>query len=104
MYLEVGQPSKHSVGVISHGTPTLHGFLTGTSSLCCAVQERRLKDLIKKHSEFISYPISLWTEKTVEKVRRRAVLRCAVLCSAMLCCAVRCYGPGMCWAAELRRQ
>jgi molecular chaperone HtpG len=31
------------------------------------LQERRLKDLIKKHSEFISYPISLWTEKTVEK-------------------------------------
>lgn len=22
---------------------------------------------MKKHSEFISYPISLWTEKTVEK-------------------------------------
>jgi molecular chaperone HtpG len=33
------------------------------------LQERRLKDLVKKHSEFISYPISLWTEKTVEKVR-----------------------------------
>ncbi|RVW80392.1 putative heat shock protein HSP 90-beta-3 [Vitis vinifera] len=25
------------------------------------------KDLIKKHSEFISYPISLWIEKTTEK-------------------------------------
>ena len=25
------------------------------------------QDLIKKHSEFISYPISLWTEKTTEK-------------------------------------
>ncbi|KAF2920340.1 hypothetical protein DAI22_08g201900 [Oryza sativa Japonica Group] len=31
------------------------------------LEERRLKDLIKKHSEFISYPISLWTEKTTEK-------------------------------------
>ena len=31
------------------------------------LQERRLKDLVKKHSEFISYPISLWTEKTTEK-------------------------------------
>merc|ERR1711975_104347 len=29
--------------------------------------ERRLKDLVKKHSEFINYPISLWTEKTVDK-------------------------------------
>ncbi|KAL3159093.1 heat shock protein 90-associated [Trebouxia sp. C0010 RCD-2024] len=31
------------------------------------IEERRLKDLVKKHSEFISYPISLWTEKTTEK-------------------------------------
>lgn len=31
------------------------------------LEERRLKDLVKKHSEFISYPISLWTEKTTEK-------------------------------------
>ncbi|KAH0937607.1 hypothetical protein HID58_005068 [Brassica napus] len=28
------------------------------------LEERRLKDLVKKHSEFISYPISLWVEKT----------------------------------------
>lgn len=26
-----------------------------------------MKDLVKKHSEFISYPIYLWTEKTTEK-------------------------------------
>ncbi|CAK8542488.1 unnamed protein product [Lathyrus sativus] len=31
------------------------------------LEERRIKDLVKKHSEFISYPISLWTEKTIEK-------------------------------------
>ncbi|KDD75584.1 heat shock protein 90 Hsp90 [Helicosporidium sp. ATCC 50920] len=31
------------------------------------LEERRVKDLVKKHSEFISYPISQWTEKTVEK-------------------------------------
>merc|ERR1712124_179142 len=31
------------------------------------VDGRRLKDLVKKHSEFINYPISLWTEKTVDK-------------------------------------
>ncbi|KAK2366855.1 heat shock cognate protein [Trifolium repens] len=31
------------------------------------LEERRIKDLVKKHSEFISYPINLWTEKTTEK-------------------------------------
>lgn len=31
------------------------------------LEERTLKDLIKKHSEFISFPISLWIEKTTEK-------------------------------------
>jgi len=31
------------------------------------LEERRLKDLVKKHSQFIQYPISLWTEKTTEK-------------------------------------
>merc|ERR1719272_118721 len=31
------------------------------------LEERRLKDLVKKLSEFINYPISLWTEKTVDK-------------------------------------
>lgn len=43
--------------------------------LLCCVQEdqleyleaRRLKELVKKHSEFISYPISLQVEKTVDK-------------------------------------
>ena len=31
------------------------------------LEERRIKDLVKKHSEFINYPISLWIEKTTEK-------------------------------------
>merc|ERR1712188_166792 len=31
------------------------------------LEERRLKDLVKKHSEFINYPISLWIEKTTAK-------------------------------------
>merc|ERR1739848_863199 len=29
--------------------------------------ERKLKDLVKKHSEFIGFPIRLWVEKTEEK-------------------------------------
>merc|ERR1719421_670080 len=31
------------------------------------LEERRLKDLVKKHSEFINYPIELQVEKTTEK-------------------------------------
>ncbi|KAG5249366.1 Heat shock protein [Salix suchowensis] len=31
------------------------------------LEERRLKDLVRKHSEFISYPIYLWNGKTIEK-------------------------------------
>jgi len=31
------------------------------------IEERRLKDLVKKHSQFIAYPINLWVEKETEK-------------------------------------
>merc|ERR1712013_714141 len=31
------------------------------------LEDRKIKDLVKKHSEFIGFPISLWVEKTTEK-------------------------------------
>jgi len=31
------------------------------------LEEKKLRDLVKKHSEFIGYPINLWVEKTEEK-------------------------------------
>merc|ERR1712107_565705 len=31
------------------------------------LEERRLKDLVKKHSEFIGFPIELYVEKSNEK-------------------------------------
>jgi len=31
------------------------------------LEERAIKDLVKKHSEFIGFPISLWVEKTKEE-------------------------------------
>ena len=41
----------------------------GGSALASGADARALRrqDLVKKHSEFIAYPISLWVEKTVEK-------------------------------------
>merc|ERR1711957_855784 len=31
------------------------------------IEEKRMKDLVKTHSEFIGFPIRLYTEKTTEK-------------------------------------
>merc|ERR1711871_515365 len=39
----------------------------GKEDMAEYLEEKRLKDLVKKHSEFIGFPIELWTEKVEEK-------------------------------------
>merc|ERR1711879_557684 len=56
-------------------TEMLHGEVKrGTKIICYLkedqsefLEERRLKDLVKKHSEFIGFPIELYVEKSKEK-------------------------------------
>ncbi|RXH77059.1 hypothetical protein DVH24_019947 [Malus domestica] len=49
---------------MSRGSPLVKGQKSPSS---LRKTKRKLKELVKKHSEFISYPIYLWTEKNVEK-------------------------------------
>merc|ERR1719494_1816168 len=56
-------------------TELVHGEIKrGTKIICYLkedqsefLEERRLKDLVKKHSEFIGFPIELYVEKSTEK-------------------------------------
>ena len=50
--------------VISRGTKVI---LTLKEDMNEYLEERRLKDLVKKHSEFIAFPIELQVEKSTEK-------------------------------------
>merc|ERR1712133_285980 len=55
-------------------TEMVHGEVKrGTKIICYLkedqsefLEERRLKDLVKKHSEFIGFPIELYVEKSTE--------------------------------------
>merc|ERR1712159_715379 len=51
-------------GDIKRGTKIILGLKEDQSEF---LEERRLKDLVKKHSEFIGFPIELYVEKSKEK-------------------------------------
>merc|ERR1712193_329530 len=51
-------------GVINRGTKLILTLKEDQSEF---LEERRLKDLVKKHSEFIGFPIELYVEKSSEK-------------------------------------
>merc|ERR1712154_679291 len=60
---------------VQKDTEQVHGEMgRGTKIICYLkedqsefLEERRLKDLVKKHSEFIGFPIELYVEKSKEK-------------------------------------
>eukprot|EP00871_Galdieria_phlegrea_P003031 jgi/Galph1/3729/GphlegSOOS_G2379.1 len=54
---DTGEPLKRGTAITLHVKDDQLEFL----------EERRIRDLVKKHSEFIQYPIKLYVEKEVEK-------------------------------------
>merc|ERR1712098_997128 len=60
---------------VQKDTDKVHGDLKRGTKIICTLkedqteflEERRLKDLVKKHSEFIGFPIELYVEKSNEK-------------------------------------
>jgi len=53
----VGEPLGRGTRIVLHMKEDMSEYL----------EEKRVKDLVKKHSEFIGFPIKLYTEKTTEK-------------------------------------
>merc|ERR1711918_33978 len=60
---------------VQKDTEMVHGEVKRGTKIICYLKEdqsefldeRRLKDLVKKHSEFIGFPIELYVEKSKEK-------------------------------------
>merc|ERR1712098_832273 len=60
---------------VQKDTELVHGEVKRGTKIICSLkedqseflEERRLKDLVKKHSEFIGFPIELYVEKSNEK-------------------------------------
>ena len=57
-------PNNETDKTIGRGTRIV---LTMKEDMKEYLEERRLKDLVKKHSEFVGFPIKLYVEKTTEK-------------------------------------
>ncbi|KAH8063044.1 heat shock protein 81 [Aureococcus anophagefferens] len=58
------QPDAPEAKRLGRGTRIV---LTMKEDMAEYLEERRLKDLVKKHSEFVGFPIKLYVEKTQEK-------------------------------------
>merc|ERR1712099_155781 len=64
---------------VQKDTEMVHGEVKrGTKVICYLkedqsefLEERRLKDLVKKHSEFIGFPIELYVEKSKDKDEKK---------------------------------
>merc|ERR1719446_1907079 len=59
----VTKDEEQTFGEVKRGTKIILHLKEDQSEY---LEERRLKDLIKKHSEFIGFPIELYVEKSTE--------------------------------------
>merc|ERR1712187_629069 len=60
----VVKATEQTFGAIKRGTKIVCHLKEDMTEF---LEERRLKDLVKKHSEFIGFPIELYVEKSEEK-------------------------------------
>merc|ERR1712187_93502 len=60
----VVKDTEHPYGEVKRGTKIVCHLKEDQTEF---LEERRLKDLVKKHSEFIGFPIELYVEKSDEK-------------------------------------